>query len=101
MRSWGLAGVAENVSVWVATGHPLSKVIQTQDSVDKLEADFMSSAGRNLQFTYGYLSSQLSAGQVNEPELIMRKALARNSAGSIIVSSRRADRIVQLARLAS
>ena len=101
VRSWGLAGVSGSVSAWVANGHPLAKVIQTQDSVDKLEADFMFSSGRNLQFTYGYLSSQSRVGQVMEPELIMRKALARNSAGSIIVSSRRADRIVQLARMAS
>ena len=101
VRSWGLAGVADRVSPWVVTGHPLAKVIQTQDSLDKLQADFMFSAGRSLQFTYGYLSSQLRTVQANKPEPIMRNALARNSTGSIIVSTRRADRIVQLARLAS
>lgn len=101
VRSWGLAGVADNVSAWTATGHPLAKVIQTQDSLDKLQADFILSAGRSLQFTYGYLSSQLRTGEVNMPEAIMRKALVRNSTGCIVVSTRRVDRITQLARLAS
>ena len=101
VRSWGLAGVADRVSAWVATGHPLARVIQTQDSLDKRQADFMCSAGRSFQFTYGYLSSQLRTGQVVNPEVLLRKALMRNSTGSIIVSTRRVDRITQLARLAS
>jgi len=99
VRSWGLAGVADKVAPWVRAGHPLGKVVQTQDSLDKRQADFMLAAGRSLQFTYGYLSSQSQPDQANTPELIVRRALERNAMGAVLVSTRRAQRITQLARL--
>jgi len=101
LRSWGLAGVADKVAPWVRAGHPLARVIQTQDSLDKRQADFLLDSGRALQFTYGYLSSQSQPDQANTPEMILRKALERNATGAVIVSTRRADRMVQLARLAA
>ena len=101
VRSWGLAGVANSVAPWLLTGHPLARVIQTQDSLDKRQADFMLSSDRCLQFTYGYLSSQPQADQAIDPELTLRNALARNVTGSVIVATRRADRIAKLARLAA
>ena len=101
VRSWGLAGVADKVAPWVRAGHSLANVVQTQDSLDKRQADFMFDAGRVLQFTYGYLSSHPTPDQANTPEMILRKALDRNFIGTVIVSTRRADRIAQLARLAA
>jgi len=101
VRSWGLAGVANSVAPWLLTGHPLARVIQTQDSLDKRQADFMLSGDRCLQFTYGYLSSQPQADQSAAPELILRKALARNVTGSVIVATRRAIRIAKLEKLAA
>ena len=101
VRSWGLAGVSDKVAPWVRAGHPLAKVVQTQDSPDKRQADFMLTSGRSLQFTYGYLSSPPPSGQAIAPEMILRKALERNTAGAVIVATRRAARISELARLAA
>lgn len=99
--SWGLAGVAHRISPWVGKAHPLARVVQTQDSLDKRQADFMFGFGRELQFTYGYLSSQRTPDRTNTPEVILSKALKRNTKGSVIVSTRSVDRIAQLARVAS
>ena len=101
VRSWGLAGVADKVAPWVRACHSLASVVQTQDSLDKQQADFMRASGRGLQFTYGYLSAQRQADQANATEMVLRKALDRNFTGTVIVSTRRADRIAQLARLAA
>jgi len=38
-------------------GHPLGMVVQVRDSLDRKEADLVKNRGRELQFTYGYLSS--------------------------------------------
>ena len=101
VRSWGLAGVADKVAPWVWVADPLARVIQTLDRLDKREADFMLASGRRLQFTYGYLSSKRQSDQAIESEVILRKALVRNTTGAIIVSTRRAERIPGLARLAA
>lgn len=101
VRGWGLAGVANRVEPWLQTDHPLAKVIQTQDSLENQQADFMFNYGRNLQFTYGYLSSDMEAAKVGEPEAIMKNALQRNSEGAIIFSTRRAKRINQLVEAVS
>lgn len=101
VRSWGLAGVADKVAPWVDANHPLAKVVQTQDSLDRLQADFMLSSGRHLQFTYGYLSSQSQLNQTATPGSILCKALERNATGSIIVSTRHTNRIAQLAMVAA
>jgi hypothetical protein len=100
VRSWGLAGLANKISPWVQANHPLASVVQTKDSLCNRQADFMLDASRSLQFTYGYLSSKVTPDLVDTPEIILRKALDRNSSGAVIVSTRRADRIAQLGRLA-
>ncbi len=101
VRSWGLAGVADRVAPWVQTGHPLARVIQTQDSLDKFQASFILNCGRNFQFTYGYLSAQQEAVDQSRAKLIMSRALNRNVGGAIIISTRKTARVTQLARLAS
>jgi aryl-alcohol dehydrogenase-like predicted oxidoreductase len=101
VRSWGLAGEVGRVAPWVWAAHPLAKVIQTQDELVKRQADFMLASGRCLQFTYGYLSSQPQSELTVAPETILRTALVRNSTGAIIVSTRRAERLQELARLAA
>lgn len=99
VRMWGLAGVAEKVAPWVLAGHRLARVVQTQDSLDGKEADFMISAGRRLQFTYGYLSASPTREGTAAAHTVLKAALERNTHGSIIVATRRADRIAELARL--
>jgi aryl-alcohol dehydrogenase-like predicted oxidoreductase len=101
VRSWGLAGAADKVAPWARACHPLAKVIQTQDSLDKREADFMLAAERRLQFTYGYLSAQRNNNKTNTAEVTLLKALQRNATGAVVVSTRRVERIAELARLAA
>ena len=101
VRSWGLAGAADKVAPWASACHPLAKVIQTQDSLDKCQADFMWAAERRLQFTYGYLSAQRHAVDVNTPGMILLKALERNPTGAVVVSTRRLERVAELAKLAA
>ena len=96
VRSWGLAGLAKNVAPWVQSNHLLARVIQTQDSLDRKQADFMLYGGRSLQFNYGYMSSQIEAGQTMNPSMIIGLALTRNTKGAVIVSSRRPDHIASL-----
>lgn len=96
VRSWGLAGEAERVEPWATSNHPLARVVQTRDSLDKREADFLASCGRSFQFTYGYLASANRAGAAELPAAILERALQRNTTGAVIVSTRRADRIAQL-----
>jgi len=99
VRSWGLAGLAKHITPWLQSKHSLAQVIQTQDSLDKKQADFMMNCCRSLQFTYGYMSSQIEACSPMSPSMIMRLALKRNTKGSVIVSTRSADHIASLIKV--
>lgn len=98
VRSWGVAGLADHVATWVRADHPLTKVVQTQDSLDCLQANFVLECRRKLQFTYGYLSSKQKNGHIDEPGETIKAALVRNPVGAVIVSTRRFERIAGLAR---
>lgn len=97
VRYWGLAGEANAVAPWVRVQHPLAVVVQTRDSAAMHQADFMLDCHRSLQFTYGYQSSQAVGASPAHYLDVLRAALARNRSGSVIVSSRRASRVAQLA----
>ena len=101
VRAWGLAGLASQVAPWAQENHPLAQVVQTQDSIDQRQADFLFRCGRGLQFTYGYLSSWKKAGRAERPESVIRQALERNPNGAVIVSTLHSEFITQLAQTAS
>ena len=101
VRVWGLAGTAQRVAPLVQAGHPLAQVVQTQDSLSGRQADFITTNGRALQFTYGYLSAACSGAVARRPEERLRQALARNRTGAVLVSTRRLERLQQLAKVAS
>ncbi len=98
VRYWGLAGVPALLVPWLRVNHPLAKVLQTKDDLVTKSADFVLASGRNLQFTYGYLSSQLGSCSGESAADVIRNALMRNMNGSILVSTRRAERIKHLTR---
>jgi len=98
VRYWGLAGSPVFLAPWIRVGHPLSLVLQTKDDLINRTADFVLESGRKLQFTYGYLSSTVRDGSTESIADVVRNALMRNTHGSVLVSTRRADRIQQLAR---
>ena len=95
IRYWGVAGSASKIENWVASDHPFCRVIQTKDSIVRHDADFVLSAGRRLQFTYGYLNGPHD----RRPTTVscVERALKRNSSGSVVISSRRIHRVSQLA----
>jgi D-threo-aldose 1-dehydrogenase len=95
IREFGVAGLEESVGWLVAKKHPLTRIVQTKDSLERKQADFVTRAGRRLQFTYGYLSQQPT--RVADPSAIVTGALERNAFGCVIVSSRSPQRVVQLA----
>lgn len=95
--AWGLAGELDNMRDLVAVGHPLAAVLQVRDSLGKHEAGLLARYGRPLQFSYGYLGS---VGSFLPASDVLRAALKRNAAGSIIVSSRNQQRLAELASVA-
>ena len=86
VRYWGLAGEAEAVQEWTAARHPLARITQTRDSLQKRQADFALEANRRLQFTYGYMSA---TGSTERGPSVYAEALVRNATGSVIMSTRR------------
>jgi aryl-alcohol dehydrogenase-like predicted oxidoreductase len=98
VRYWGLAGLPVLLEPWLRNNHPLAMVLQTRDDPVTRSADFVLESGRNLQFTYGYLSSLLVCDSGESAADVIRKALMRNKLGSVLVSTRRAERIAELAR---
>jgi len=95
IRYWGLAGLAPPMMDLVRSGSRLAHVLQVKDSVGGHEANALLEAGRMLQFTYGYLSdvrkSSLAVGWSD----YVRSILARNPYGSVIISTRRTERIAK------
>lgn len=94
VRYWGLAGHAEPMRAWLRDKHPLGAVLQVKDTLDRREAEVVIRHGRELQFTYGYFSSLALRGEVR-PDSVL-DALRRNRTGSVIFSTRSAERLRSL-----
>jgi aryl-alcohol dehydrogenase-like predicted oxidoreductase len=93
IRTWGVAGLASSIEKPIALDHRLCEVIQTKDSLDLQEAEFILDRNRCLQFTYGYMSRGLEKQSMNE---VFSKLLKRNATGTVIVSTRRVQHLRQL-----
>lgn len=97
IRAWGLAGVSSRMGSWLSTDHPLGMVLQVRDSLANKEADDVLRNGRDLQITYGYLSSSANLAEPRLVEDVLLQALCRNSTGSVLVSTRRLEHVAGLA----
>lgn len=96
--SIGMAGPKNSLMPFLELKGPFSQVLQTRDSLEGQEADFITASGRQLQFTYGYLANihkPLTAAEV------LTRALNRNRFGSVVVSTRKRERLREIAALAS
>jgi aryl-alcohol dehydrogenase-like predicted oxidoreductase len=95
VRAFGLAGTAETIAPFVSTEHPLGSVIQTKDTLDAKEAEFLLAANRPFQFTYGYLnhSKPIRTGFSLGVAETIRLAIQRNQTGSVIVSTRKVEHL--------
>jgi aryl-alcohol dehydrogenase-like predicted oxidoreductase len=97
IRSWGLAGLPLLIGPWLQQNSALASVIQTRDDLSDKSADFLLHHNRNLQFTYGYFSAVRRESNPLSVADVMQGALRRNSGGSILVSTRRPERLASLA----
>lgn len=92
VANFGIACEAGRLAPFLASESPLAKIVQCSDSVEGREADVLIQAGRPLQITFGYFSEAK-----RHPNFCAEKALAgalrRNSAGCILVSTGRPERI--------
>jgi aryl-alcohol dehydrogenase-like predicted oxidoreductase len=99
IRAYGIAAPAELLEPLLAEKDPLLDVVQTRDSLDRMEADIVAAKGRPLQFTYGYVSGARQRGDSREAREILLAALARNADGAILVSTTKEERLAQYAEL--
>jgi aryl-alcohol dehydrogenase-like predicted oxidoreductase len=100
VRQFGLAGPAELFQGSLVAAGPLAGILQVKDSLEKHEADLITQSGRGLQITYGYFSSSARRDPAFSPERVLSGALARNARGSVLVSTRKLNRLKTLAEIA-
>ncbi|MDU8913513.1 aldo/keto reductase [Aestuariicoccus sp. MJ-SS9] len=98
IRHIGVAGSADMVAPFLETGMPLAQVIQVRDGLDTHEGDIVTCAGRPLQLTYGYFSSDKKGRCGAE---ILSGALARNDTGAILVYTRSRARLAEFVAAAA
>lgn len=97
IRYLGLAGSAENCQAVLEATGDFFDLLQVGDSIENREADAVRTGHRDLQITFGYMRAALNAGSIRAPTDIMRDALARNSTGTVLVSTRSLSRLSELA----
>lgn len=97
--AFGLALTAERLKPFLDTGSGLGPVVQVLDSLEDKEADCLTAGGRPLQITYGYVSAARQNGSSQPVGTILRAALFRNKQGAIIVSTTKAERVKQYAKM--
>jgi D-threo-aldose 1-dehydrogenase len=95
---FGIAVDSKRLRAFVVANNPLASFVQTLDSIADREADILVEHGRPLQITYGYISAALRKAPVDIPA-ILAAALRRNSAGSVIVSTRKRERLGRYAEI--
>ena len=102
VRYLGLAGQAATCLTIHQAMPGVFQVLQVEDSLAGVEADVLTAAGLPLQITYGYLrlAGQARDTQQLDAPALLRAALARNSAGMVLVSTRKIERVRDLATLA-
>lgn len=97
VRHFGLAGQVGPMLPWIHGRHGLAEILQVKDSIESREADVVIDAGRELQFTYGYLSGQAAPIYDGSIARHLRAVRQRNPHGSVIVSTRRPERLAAFA----
>ena len=104
VRYLGLAGNATNCTLVLKQVEDVFDVLQVEDSLAECEADVVKAAGFPLQVTYGYLRRAAEQRSESTPQpdalTVMEAALARNLNGMVLVSTRKAHRLRNLAALA-
>ncbi len=97
---FGLASTHDRIEAIASRCRELCRYVQVLDSLEGREADVLDTYGLPMQVTYGYVSAARRQGKSISVEDILAKALRRNSAGAIIVSTSRPERLAQYGRIA-
>lgn len=101
VRYLGLAGSAANCVAVMRQVEGVFDVLQVEDSLAVCEAGAVLATGWPLQVTFGYMRQS----RVTQPQLdalsVLKAALARNSDGMVLVSSRQPERLRALAAVAA
>lgn len=97
VRYWGLAGLPSRLEPWLNVEHPLTSVLQVKDGIVERTANFAPNRKRKFQFTYGYLSSGPKGSSAETISDILNGVIKRNATGSVLMSTRRSERLKQLA----
>lgn len=84
IRAWGIAGKRAAIEPFLHHGHKAARIVQTRDSLEDKQADFVRKASRALQFTYGYFAAGATTVQ---------DALVRNPTGCVLFSTRHVSRV--------
>jgi len=100
IRYWGLAGEPILLEFFIREQHPLANIIQTRDDIISKPSDIIFKYGRQIQFTYGYLSSyhRIKKRKIDIKDLF-KIALSRNNKGSILFSTRNEKRLKKIVEL--
>jgi D-threo-aldose 1-dehydrogenase len=96
IRAYGIAGTKANILPFVKNNSPFSLVIQTKDSIENCEANFLNEFNKKFQFTYGYFSTNKNKC---DTEYIISNFLKRNQTGSIIFSTKNIARLNSIAKI--
>jgi aryl-alcohol dehydrogenase-like predicted oxidoreductase len=99
IRTFGISGIHQNLAPFLENHNPLSKIIQTKDSINLCQADFLKKYNHPLQFTYGYISSYNNI-DIDLTKIIFT-ALERNKFGSLIFTSNDKERFNNLVKIAN
>ncbi len=99
IRHFGIALTSQRLAPFLAQASPLAQVIQTEDSLERREADLLARHGRRRQLHYGYVSAARAQGTALPASEVLREALARNPESAILVSTTRIGRLAQYREL--
>jgi aryl-alcohol dehydrogenase-like predicted oxidoreductase len=99
VNDFGIALDSSRLAAFLAAPSRLSDVIQTLDSIDGREADQILARGRPLQITYSYVTEALRRDPRADVPEVLKRALARNNTGAVVVGTRRIARIKQFAQI--
>ncbi|MBM4223332.1 MAG: hypothetical protein FJ167_00765 [Gammaproteobacteria bacterium] len=97
--SWGIAGTRHVIEPALRSQSLLGNVVQTADSFEGREADFLAEYGRPMQITYGYLHRPSGAAVARKASDVLRAALSRNSTGTVLVSTRSRAHLSEIAKM--
>jgi aryl-alcohol dehydrogenase-like predicted oxidoreductase len=96
IREYGISGLKESIIPFLKYQPDFTKIIQTKDHGLVQDANFLYNYGRELQFTYGYLSNLYDKNIIEKK---IEQGVKRNSKGSIIFSTRNVSHLIQICKI--